>query len=60
MKNININEMYNNIEDKRKTDELELKTKMMWLAYKVWCNGRGLEPCDLKNYVNYIKNYKNI
>lgn len=39
--------------------ELELKTRLMWLAYKIWCKNRGLHQCELKNYEQFIKEYKN-
>lgn len=39
--------------------ELELKTRLMWLNYKIWCKNRGLQQCELKNYEQFIKEYKN-
>lgn len=39
--------------------ELELKTRLMWLTYKIWCKNRDLQPCELKNYEQFIKEYKN-
>lgn len=44
---------------RRKYSEIELKTRLMWLTYKLWCHNNGCSEGDLNNYEEFIKEYKN-
>ena len=61
MEKIKFSSMYGQFGNNEKAmfeRELELKTMFMWLTYKIWCKNRGLQQCELKNYEQFIKDYK--